>query len=508
MALKVYNTLTKQKEEFIPLEPGKVGMYVCGMTVYDLCHLGHARLMLTFDVIVSYLEYKGFKVRFVRNFTDVDDKIIQRAQAEGVSPKEIAERYIQEFYRDMNALGIRRASVEPRATEHIPEMIALIQGLIEKGLAYKVNGDVYFEVEKFKNYGKLSGRKLEDMLSGARVEIDERKRSPLDFVLWKSSKPGEPFWESPWGKGRPGWHIECSAMSMKYLGETFDIHGGGQDLIFPHHENEIAQSTGYTGKLFARYWLHNGFVTIHREKMSKSLGNFFTVREILKKYKPEAVKFFLLSTHYRSPIDFSEDRLEEATRALERFYNTFNDVAALQTLAKKRRLAPESERKSAPGGSEELEAELKNLNTQSSNLKRDFEAAMDDDFNTADALGYLFEMIKQVNVVITRVRAEERYEETALAPLVEAISVIKSLGRILGLFSQEGEGVSRQDISPRAEDKDLVNKLIEILIEIRKQARRDKNWKLADQIRDQLAQLDIILKDHPGGETSWEKKIS
>lgn len=505
MALKVYNTLTRQKEEFVPLEPGKVGMYACGVTVYDLSHLGHARELLAFDVIANYLRYKGFEVRFVRNFTDVDDKIIRRAQEEGVPSQEIAERYIREFERDMEALGIKKALIEPRATEHISEMIALIQGLISKGVAYEVDGDIYFEVTKFEGYGILSGRKLEDMQAGARVEVDERKRNPMDFALWKKSRPEEPSWDSPWGKGRPGWHIECSAMSMKYLGETFDIHGGGQDLIFPHHENEIAQSRAYTGKPFVRYWLHNGFVTINREKMSKSLGNFFTIREILKKYKPEAVKFFLLSTHYRSPIDFSDDRLEEASKAIERFYNAFSDVEALRTLARKtedrelrieNREVPSSTHLTSP--KTDPPSSIKNLSANISALKRKFEEAMDDDFNTADALGYLFEMVKQVNLTIAQVRSEGRCKETTLLLLLEAVDTIKSLGGILGLFSVKND---------RFGEEALVHKLMEILIGIRKQARLEKNWKLGDQVRDQLSQAGIILKDHPGGETSWERKV-
>lgn len=504
MPLKVYNTLTKQKEELIPLEPGKIRMYVCGITMYDLCHLGHARALLTFEVIWDYLIYKGFEVQFVRNFTDVDDKIIKRAQAEGVSPQEIAERYIQEFYQDINALGIKKASIEPRATEHISEMIVLIQSLIEKGFAYEIEGDVYFEVEKYKGYGELSGRKLEEMLAGARVEVDERKRNPLDFALWKRSKPLEPFWDSPWGKGRPGWHIECSAMAMKYLGETFDIHGGGQDLIFPHHENEIAQSRASTGKPFARYWIHNGLVTIHQEKMSKSLGNLLTIREVLRKYKPEVIKFFLLSVHYRSPIDFSDDRLEEASRALERFYNAFNDVEALQTLATRSRESVEVTNPSSLSQSSisaKLETILKNLSIDLSALKTNFEEAMDEDFNTPDALGYLFEMVKRVNLVVAQIRSEQRCEETVIFPVIQAVSTIKSLGHILGLFWDEKIKVAQP------ERESLVDRLIEILITIRKQARQEKNWKLADQIRDQLSQVNIVLKDHPGGETSWERKI-
>jgi len=320
MALRVYNTMTQKKEEFIPLHKGRIGMYACGVTVYDLCHIGHARSAMVFDVIYRYLQYKGYEVTYVRNFTDVDDKIIKRAQEAGVSTEEIAARYIQEFYIDMGALGMLKPTMEPKATEHIPEMIAQVERLLEKGLAYQVEGDVYYAVEKFPEYGKLSKRTLDEMQAGARVEVDERKRNPLDFALWKAAKPGEPSWASPWGKGRPGWHIECSAMSQRYLGDTLDIHGGGKDLIFPHHENEIAQAEGATGRPFVRFWLHNGFVNIAKEKMSKSLGNFLTIKEILKEYHPEVVRFFLLSRHYRSPVDFSSQGMEEARQNLARFY--------------------------------------------------------------------------------------------------------------------------------------------------------------------------------------------
>ena len=326
MALRIYNTLTGKKEEFVPIHEKRVGMYVCGVTVYDLCHIGHARSAIIFDTIHRYLQYRGYEVTYVRNFTDIDDKIINRANAEGTDFKTIAEKYIHEFQVDMGALGLERATIEPRATEHIPEMIRLISTLVEKGYAYARGGDVFFAVGRFRDYGKLSKRNLEEMQAGARVDIDEKKENPLDFALWKGSKPGEPFWESPWGKGRPGWHIECSVMSQKYLGETFDIHGGGKDLIFPHHENEIAQSEAATGKLFARYWVHNGFINIDKEKMSKSLGNILTIKDILKEWHPEALRLFLLSSHYRSPLDYSEASLGEAKAGLDRFYTTLKAI--------------------------------------------------------------------------------------------------------------------------------------------------------------------------------------
>ena len=323
MPLHIYNTLTKRKEAFKPIVDGEVRMYVCGVTVYDLCHIGHARAAIIFDVVYRYLKYLEYKVTYVRNFTDVDDKIIKRANNEKVSSEEIAERYIKEFYTDMNALGVEIPDCEPKATVHIPEMIEMIKKLIEKGYAYQANGDVFYSVRKFTEYGRLSGKNMDELLSGARVEIDEKKKDPLDFALWKASKPGEPWWESPWGKGRPGWHIECSAMGQKYLGEYFDIHGGGKDLVFPHHENEIAQSHAATGHPPVKYWIHNGFVNINKEKMSKSLGNFFTIKDVLKKFNPEVIRFFLLSSHYRSPIDFSDQNLNEAKINLDRFYDLF-----------------------------------------------------------------------------------------------------------------------------------------------------------------------------------------
>ena len=320
--MKIYNTLTGKKEEFIPLVPGKAGIYACGVTVYDRCHIGHARSAIVFDVIRRYLKYKGLNVTYVRNFTDIDDKIINRSNQEGIPWDAVAGKYTDEYYRDMDMLGVGRADIEPKATEYIPEMIDIVQGLIGKGYAYESDGSVYFAVDEFQGYGKLSKRDMEEMMAGARVEVDERKKNPLDFALWKKSKEGEPFWESPWGRGRPGWHIECSAMSVKHLGESFDIHGGGADLLFPHHENEIAQSEAFTGKPFAKYWVHNGFITINKEKMSKSLGNFFTIKEVLETFDPEVVRFFLLSTHYRSPIEFSDEQLREAESSLDRYYTT------------------------------------------------------------------------------------------------------------------------------------------------------------------------------------------
>ncbi len=320
--MKIYNTFTGRKEEFVPLIPNKVKIYACGVTVYDHCHIGHARSAIVFDVIRRYIKYKGFDVKYVRNFTDIDDKIINRAKQEGITWDAVARKYTDEYYKDMKRLGVGRADIEPKATEHIEEIIDIVNGLIEKGYAYEVKGSVYFSVDKFIGYGNLSKKDMEEMMAGARVEVDERKKNPLDFALWKKSKEGEPSWESPWGSGRPGWHIECTAMSIKHLGESFDIHGGGADLLFPHHENEIAQSEAFTGKPFAKYWIHNGFITIDKEKMSKSLGNFFTIKEVLDKFDPEVVRFFLLSTHYRSPIEFSDDQLREAESSIDRYYTT------------------------------------------------------------------------------------------------------------------------------------------------------------------------------------------
>ena len=411
--LSIYNTLTGKKEPFHPLQPKIVRMYVCGVTVYDYSHIGHARSALVFDVIRRYLESTGYQVEFVKNFTDVDDKIIKRANEQGVSCETLTAKYIQAYYEDMERLGIRQASIEPKATEHMTDIVRLTETLVKKGLAYQVDGDVYFEVAKYSGYGHLSKRKLEDLQAGARVDVDERKRSPMDFALWKRSKPGEPSWESPWGPGRPGWHIECSAMSIKYLGETFDIHGGGMDLIFPHHENEIAQSSGATGKEFARYWIHNGFVQINQEKMSKSLGNFFTIREIFEKSEwPEAetgemLRYFLLGTHYRSPLDFSDRSLQEAKNALDGFYDLFTRLNESEdrATADKRLMAAIAERKVA------------------------FRDAMDDDFNTPVAIAVLQRLKSDVNKLLSQGLSTEARKI--------AREEFRSLGNNLGLFQLE-----------------------------------------------------------------------
>ena len=372
--IKLTNTLTERKEEFKPLENRTVKMYVCGPTVYDHAHVGHARSAVVFDVIRRWLEYRGYKLIFVRNYTDIDDKIIRRAKEEGIAWYEVAQKYIDSYEEDMKALNVKEPTYKPRVTQHIREIVEMIDGLIEKGYAYESEGNVYFSVEKFPQYGKLSKRRVEELLAGARVEPGEGKRNPLDFALWKRSKEGEPGWESPWSYGRPGWHIECSVMSMKYLGETMDIHGGGLDLIFPHHENEIAQSEAYTGKTFARYWVHNGFVMVNREKMSKSLGNFFTVKEILSQFSPDTLRLFLLSTHYRSPIDFSLDRLKEAESSLKRLINFLNIRELIEPV------------ESVEGEGEPISVEA---------YRKEFESAMDDDFNTAKALGVLFELLRR-----------------------------------------------------------------------------------------------------------------
>jgi cysteinyl-tRNA synthetase len=483
MALRVYNTMTQKKEELVPLHKGRIGMYACGVTVYDLCHIGHARSAVVFDVIYRYLQYKGSEVTYVRNFTDVDDKIIKRAQEEGVGTEEIAARYIEEFYTDMGALGLLNPTIEPKATEHIAEMIALVQRLIEKGHAYQVEGDVFYAVESFPDYGKLSKRTLDEMQAGARVEVDERKKNPLDFALWKAAKPGEPSWDSPWGKGRPGWHIECSAMSQKYLGDTLDIHGGGKDLIFPHHENEIAQAEGATGKTFARFWLHNGFVNIEKEKMSKSLGNFLTIKEILKDNHPEVVRFFLLSRHYRSPIDFSTEGMEESRQNLVRFYQT---LAAIDDALPK--TSGEQQGKSS---SEERAAFQK---TEA--FIKSFEGAMDDDFNTAAALAPLFELSHDLN----RILQDPSAQSTEI--LRKGKEAFAKAGKVLGIFQQDPHAFLEQEHQRKTQALTITPDEIEKLIAARNEARGKKNWKQADEIRDQLVAHGVILEDTPQG-TVW-----
>jgi cysteinyl-tRNA synthetase len=487
MTINIYNTLNSKKEEFQPLVEGKVGIYVCGVTVYDFSHIGHARAAVVFDIVVRYLKHKGYEVTYVRNYTDVDDKIINKAQKEGVDARTIAERYIEEYDRDMESLKVEKPTVTPRATEHIPEMIGLIEKLIENGYGYEVQGDVYFEVNKFKTYGKLSGKDTAQLQSGARVEVDDRKKDPLDFALWKSSKPGEPAWDCPWGKGRPGWHIECSAMSQRYLSETFDIHGGGADLIFPHHENEIAQAEGATGKPFVRYWIHNGFVNINQEKMSKSLGNFFTIREILEHYHPEAIRVFLLSHHYRSPVDFSDQSLKEAQTSLDRLYSLLKDFKDLK------------------GGSESSSSHFeKEVRTQIGALPEMFEKAMDDDFNTASALGALHLATRNLNSVLGEVKKGDSGKLSSDL-CDEVLKTFTAMGNILGILTSDPADYFRQKQEEGMKAVAISEEEILKRIEERKVARENKDWKKGDQIRDELLSQGILLKDTPQG-TTWKVK--
>ncbi|WP_371368435.1 cysteine--tRNA ligase [Pseudomonas sp. QL9] len=457
MALSVYNTLSKVKEPFQPLVGNQVRMYVCGMTVYDFCHIGHARVMVAFDVIARWLRQRGYDLTYVRNITDIDDKIIRRAQENGESFEDLTARMIAAMHEDEARLSVLRPDIEPRATGHIAGMHAMIQTLIDKGFAYAPgNGDVYYRVGKFVGYGKLSRKKIEDLRIGARIEVDESKEDPLDFVLWKGAKPGEPSWESPWGAGRPGWHIECSVMSTCCLGETFDIHGGGPDLVFPHHENEIAQSEAATGKLYAATWMHAGAVRVDGEKMSKSLGNFFTIREVLEKYHPEVVRFLLVSSHYRSPINYSEDNLKEAKGALERFYTALRGL-------------PEA---SAAGGDAFAER---------------FAAAMDDDFNTPEAVAVLFEMAREVN----------RLRESDLPAAAALAAKLKELAGLLGVLQLESDVFLQAGAAGKVDAAQ-----VEALIQARLEARAAKNWAESDRIRDELTALGVVLEDGKGG-TTW-----
>ncbi len=443
-------------------------MYVCGVTVYDSCHVGHARSLLTFDVIYRYLCFLGYQVAFVRNFTDLDDKIIQRAKEQGTTSEAIATRYIREFSQDSAALGLLPPTHEPKATEHIPEIISLIRRLEEKGMAYRIDGDVFFPVERFPGYGKLSRRKIEELEAGARVEVDERKRSPMDFALWKASKEGEPFWESPWGEGRPGWHVECSAMSTKYLGQPFDIHGGGRDLVFPHHENEIAQSEGAFDCPFARYWIHNGFLNINQEKMSKSLGNIYTIREILERYEAATLRYYFLGSHYRSPIDFFDQGLEDAEKSMERIYETMDRLD---------RLVPSN------GGTIPDEAVLD-----------EFRREMDEDFNTPRALAFIFDEIHALN---------RRLDEGKTAGLSARVLAMKSAGEVLGLFQEKAELFLRRKRERWMRNHGLSAQAIEELIQRRDRARSAKQWQEADRIRAELQERGITLEDTPGG-TIWK----
>ncbi|HPQ60454.1 MAG TPA: cysteine--tRNA ligase, partial [Syntrophales bacterium] len=471
MGLRFHDTLTKGKRDFIPLVDRKVGIYVCGITAYDTCHVGHARSAVVFDMITRYLKYRGFQVNYVKNFTDVDDKIIDRANREGTDIHEISERYIREHNDDMDRLGVARPSLTPRATENIQGMIRMIDRLIEKGLAYVVDGDVFFSVERFPGYGKLSGRNIDEMMAGARIDVDEKKQNPMDFVLWKGSKPGEPWWDSPWGRGRPGWHIECSVMSQRYLGETFDIHGGGEDLIFPHHENEIAQSEGAWDKPFARYWLHNGFIRVNKEKMSKSLGNIFNLRDAMNQFHPEVLRFFVLQSHYRSPIDFSDDSLRESRAGMERFYETLKRIKDLLPGGEGKERSPD-----------DLTGADKDVYEKTQALSERFVEAMDDDFNTARALGSLFEFIRILNNYMT----DKGFEPTerSLFVLSEARKRIRELGKVLGLFLVDPDEYFGADRDREAAKRGLDTAEIEGLIAERSLARREKNWKRADEIRD------------------------
>jgi cysteinyl-tRNA synthetase len=490
--MHLYNTLSRRKEPFKPLGPGNLGLYACGVTVYDDCHLGHARSCVAFEVLVRYLRRRGFKVTWVRNFTDIDDKILRRAKEQGLSWKEVAERYIASFQEDMAALGVPPAEIEPKATEHIPQILDLIQRLEDRGFAYAKGGDVFFRVRRFPGYGKLSGQKIEDMEAGARIEVDPNKEDPLDFVLWKGSKPGEPAWESPWGPGRPGWHIECSAMSMHYLGETFDLHGGGQDLVFPHHENELAQSEAATGKPFARYWLHHGLLTINQEKMSKSLGNFFTVKEVLGRFPAEVVRFFLTNCHYRSPLDFSDAALAEAETALLRLYT------CLARIKEVLRQHPDLQLQH-PVDSYPDSLTLEEFHRFGS-LRARFDAAMDDDLNTAQALGYLFETVRLLNRLLEAPTSDPGY----LTILAEMYDELVDLGRVLNLLQADPQAMITT-LRQKAADLKITLAEIEQLIQERTQARKDKNWARGDAIRNQLIELDILLEDTPQG-TIWRVK--
>lgn len=459
--LKIYNSLTNKKEVFKPIDADKVRMYVCGITVYDYCHIGHARPYIVFDVVYRYFKHLGYDITYIRNITDIDDKIIQRAHENNEDIQALTHRFIKAMHEDFDALGVLRPDLEPKATDNIPAILHMIDMLIEKKYAYAAeNGDVYFAVSKFDDYGKLSGKKIEDLRAGERVEVDTFKRDPLDFVLWKSSKPGEPAWDSAYGKGRPGWHIECSAMSNEMLGNHFDIHGGGHDLQFPHHENEIAQSESCNGEKFVNYWMHNGFVRINEEKMSKSLGNFFTLREVLKTYRAEEIRYFILSSHYRSPLNYSDQQLDLARSALNRLYTALLDTEMAEV-------------------------------ADNSDYQQRFEAAMDDDFNTADALAVLFDLTRELN----RAKDERSADVPSLATL------LKNLANLIGLLETDAAEYLKSSVS----EGGISDRNVEQKIAQRQQAKTDKNWALADKIRDQLTDVGIILEDGPEG-TRWRRE--
>ncbi len=490
MTIRLYNTLSGKKEPLQTIEKNHVKLYVCGITSYDFCHIGHARLALAFDMIVRYLKYRGYKTTYVRNFTDIDDKIIKRAKEQDCSPAELADRFIKEFNTDMEMLDVKRPDIEPKATEHIQEMIDLINTLIDRGKAYQAGADVYYLVDSFPEYGKLSKRNIDDMKAGARISVNEQKKNPMDFVLWKGSKPGEPTWQSPWGDGRPGWHIECSAMSKKYLGESFDIHGGGQDLIFPHHENEIAQSEGASGKKLATIWIHNGFVTVSDVKMSKSLGNFLTIRDILANYHPEILRFFIFSTHYRNPLDFSESAMQDATTGLQRLYECVAAVDAVDA-----NLADSNEQSVV---SDEDREKLESMSPR-------VQQAMDNDFNTAQAQGIFFDSAKTINKVRRQLPATPCPEEITFVK--DGVKKLKILAGVMGLLQ-----IDAQTYLAESKDK-MISQLkikpteIEKLIEERYRCRREKDWARSDAIRDQLLADNVELEDTPDG-TTWKVKKS
>ncbi|EKS4346068.1 cysteine--tRNA ligase [Clostridium sporogenes] len=464
--MKVYNTLTNKKEEFVTLVPGEVKMYVCGPTVYNFFHIGNARTFVVFDSIRRYLEYRGYKVKFIQNFTDIDDKMIKKANEEGTTVKELGDRFIKEYYKDADDLNIERATKNPRATEFMDEIIRFVSDLIEKGYAYEIDGDVYFSTKRFGDYGKLSGQNLEELQLGSRINVDERKKDPMDFAIWKSQKPGEPAWESPWGMGRPGWHIECSCMAYNLLGETIDIHAGGSDLSFPHHENEIAQSEARTGKQFAKYWLHSAFVNVNNQKMSKSLNNFFTAREILEKYDADVLRMFMLSGHYRTQINFSMELLDSTKAALDRLYNSINNLENLLDEVK----------------NEELRDEELKYKNELQKYKEKYIEKMDDDFNTADAISVIFDLIRDVNTNVTIESSKELVKYT--------LDLIRELGNPLGILQESTKASLEEEI--------------EKLIEERQKARKEKDWALADKIRDNLKERGIVLEDTPQG-VRWKQ---
>ncbi|HUW65214.1 MAG TPA: cysteine--tRNA ligase [Spirochaetia bacterium] len=480
----LFNTLTRRKEEFVPREAGRVAMYVCGPTTYNYIHLGNARPLVFFDTVRRYFAYRNYAVTFVQNFTDVDDKIINRAREEGEDPRALADRYVNEYFHDVRELGVRPAALHPRVSGHIPEIIDLVSILMEKGKAYQVDGDVLFAVRSFAGYGKLSGRSVDDLLSGARVEIDPRKRDPLDFALWKAAKPGEPAWDSPWGKGRPGWHIECSAMSLKYLGESFDIHGGGSDLIFPHHENELAQSEAALERPFVRYWMHNGFITVNQEKMSKSLGNFFLVRDLLGRFSGEVIRFFLLSTHYRSPLDFDLDVMESCSRGLARLKNSIGLLYEA--------LGDQVSGDGPASGDAGIELD---------SFRQAFETAMDDDFNTAAAVSVQFDLAHAVNASLHEHRGC-RFSAGERAYLYRAGELFHTMNEVLGIFPVDDSG--RIVVRQACADSDS-EQLLSLLLDVREKARSRRDWATADQVRNGLKELGIILEDTPDG-VRWKRQ--